>query len=88
MRGLPDWVLRCRERGTSVYVKNGRYYLYRATSVWDKERGRPRRVTGEYLGRITPDGLVKPKHARMTEGITVKEFGATSSPSAPTSSRR
>jgi transposase len=46
--------------------------------VWDKERGRPRRVTGEYLGKITPDGLVKPKHARITEGISVKEFGATS----------
>jgi len=77
MNALPDWVLRRKEKGTSVYVKKGKYYLYRVTSVWDKQKGRPRRVTGEYLGKITREGLVKPRHVRIAEGITVKEFGAT-----------
>ncbi len=77
MHRFPDWVLKRKEKGTMVAVRNGNYYLYRVTSVWDREKGRPKKLTGEYLGRITPEGLVKPKHVRMTEGITVKEFGAT-----------
>jgi hypothetical protein len=77
MPRLPDWALKHRERGTAVYVRKGKYYLYRVTSRWDVERGRPKKVTGEYLGRITPEGLVRPKRERMLEGITVKEYGAT-----------
>jgi len=77
MRRFPDWVLKQREKGTAVYVRNDKYYLYKVKSVWDREKGRPKKVTGEYLGRLTPEGLVRPRHERLVEGITVKEFGAT-----------
>jgi transposase len=77
MHRFPDWVLKRKEKGTMVAVRNGKYYLYSVTSVWDREKGRPRKLTGEYLGKITPDGLVKPRHVRMAEEITVKEYGAT-----------
>jgi transposase len=58
---------------------NNRYYLYKVKSVWDPRKGRARKVTEKYLGKITPEGLIKPKHKRVLEGlkeITVKEFGA------------
>ena len=77
MRKLPDWVLKHRVKGTEIGVRNGNYYLYRIKSVWDSEKGRPRKITEKYLGKITPDGLVKPKHERIAEDITVREFGAT-----------
>lgn len=37
----------------------GRYYLYKVSSVYDPRKKRARKVSGEYLGRVTPDGLRK-----------------------------
>ncbi|MCL7411847.1 MAG: hypothetical protein M8350_08630, partial [Methanosarcinaceae archaeon] len=34
---------------------NGHYYIYHATSEWDKEKKNPHKVT-EYIGKITIDG--------------------------------
>lgn len=79
MTTLPDWVKKYQEKGTqAVRIKNN-YYLYKITSIWDPQKGRARKVTEKYLGKITPDGIVKPKQERIIEGlneITVKEFGA------------
>lgn len=39
-----------------------------------------RKITGRFLGKITRDGLIKPKHEQVLESlkdITVKEYGAT-----------
>ena len=36
----------------------GNYYLCRVSSVWDSKRGRARKISGEYLGRMTKQGLV------------------------------
>jgi transposase len=77
---LPVWVRKHKVKGTEVRNFDGKYYLYKIHSVRDKEKGRPKKVTDKYLGRITPDGLIKPKHERVLEGlkdITVKEYGAT-----------
>lgn len=76
---LPDWVARYKEKGTQVVKINNHYYLYKVKSVWDARKGRARKVTERYLGKVTPEGLIKPKHERVIEGlkdITVKEFGA------------
>lgn len=79
---LPDWVKKYKKAGTAVEVHGNHYYLRRIGSVWDKEKGRARKVSGEYLGKITVDGLIPPKYERvrrsMTGGnVTVREFGAT-----------
>ena len=79
MTNHPDWVKKYQEKGTQAVKIKDNYYLYKITSVWDPKKGRARKVTEKYLGKITPDGIVKPKQERIIEGlnnITVKEFGA------------
>ncbi len=82
MQRVPEWVRRQRVKGTEVKTAaGGAYYLYKVTSVWDPAKGRARKITERYLGRITPDGLMKPKQERLLESlkeISVKEFGASS----------
>lgn len=76
----PDWVLKHKKKGTEVRKMGENYYLYKIRSEWDKEKKRPKKITEKYLGKITPEGLIKPKHERMAElaeNITVKEYGAT-----------
>jgi len=75
----PDWVYRYREKGTAVMRRGDNYYLYRVRSVWDRERGRAHMKTEKYLGKITPDGLVRPRRELLLERIkhvSVKEYGA------------
>ena len=76
--GYPDWVQRHKTPGTNISCIRGKYYLYAVSSVWDKEKKRARKVTDEYLGRITEGGLVPPKRrlAKAPDSITVKEYGA------------
>jgi transposase len=79
MATLPDWVKKYQEKGTQAVRIKENYYLYKIKSVWDPKKGRARKVTEKYLGKITPDGIIKPKQERIIEGlnsITVKEFGA------------
>ena len=63
----PEWVEKQRRPGTNISCIRGKYYLYEASSVWDKEKGRARKVTGKYLGRITEDGLIPPKEKKPDE---------------------
>jgi len=75
----PDWVLKQKSKGTLIMRRGDKYYLYRVTSKWNPEKKRAQMKTGEYLGRITPDGLIEPKAKRMLkrlENISVKEYGA------------
>lgn len=77
---LPVWVRKHKVKGTEVRNFDGKYYLYKVHSVRDRKKGRPKKVTDKYLGRITPEGLIKPKHERVLDDmkdITVKEYGAT-----------
>jgi hypothetical protein len=82
MSELPEWVKRQKVKGTEVRrMASGAYYLYKVTSVWDPTKGRARKITEGFLGRLTPEGLVKPKRERILDGlreISVKEFGASS----------
>lgn len=78
---FPDWVLRYREKGTEVKRINGRYYLYKVRGEYDASAGVSRKVSEAYLGKLTPDGLVKPKQERTLEAmkeVSVKEYGASS----------
>lgn len=75
----PDWVLKEKKKGTEVVHRNGKYYLYKISSVWNKEKGRAQKVTLGYLGRITEDkGLIPPKRrGSYKDGeVSAKEYGA------------
>ena len=86
MKRTPKAILKFREKGTVIKKIGNNYYLYKARSVWDRDKGRSRLVTEKYLGKVTEEeGLIKPRHERAFEemnasggrSITVKEFGAT-----------
>lgn len=74
----PDWVIKQKRKGTNISCINGRYYLYAVGSVWNKEKGRAQKITQEYLGRITENGLIpaKSKTIKIETPVTVKEYGA------------
>ena len=72
-KDYPDWVLRQKTKNTEIREIKGHYYLYRIANVWDKERKRHRKITVEYLGAITPEGLVK---RSATASVSPVEFGA------------
>jgi len=77
----PEWVMKFKGKGMHVQKKGDVYYLYKVHSKWSREKGRAQLITDEYLGRITPDGLIEPKVKRMMkryEQISVKEYGASS----------
>lgn len=59
--------------------RDDRHYLYRVSSKWNSERKRSQLKRGEYLGRITLDGLMEPKVRRIMhryDQISVKEYGS------------
>lgn len=79
MVSYPDWVLKHKTKGTEIRKIGQRYYLYKITSRWNKEKKRPVKVTLGFLGTITQTGLVKPRTIRLAESlehITIKEYGA------------
>ncbi|MGB9815927.1 hypothetical protein [Caldisericum sp.] len=38
------------------------YYVYRVSSIYDREKKRAKKISGEYIGRITMNGLEKRSH--------------------------
>lgn len=76
----PDWVLKHKKKGTLIMKRDDRYYLYRVSSHWNREKKRAQLKTEEYLGRIMPEGLIEPKAKRIMrryDQISVKEYGST-----------
>ncbi len=76
----PDWVTKCKEKGTEIRRFSGRYYLYKIKSI--RKNGKVKKLTLGYLGKITEQGLIKSKVEQIVEkitggNITVKEYGAT-----------
>ena len=75
MTQFPDWVLKHKTKGIAIEHRNGRYYATRVTSVWDPEKHRARKITQEYLGVVTPEGIIPPKHKRPKKVTGVIEAG-------------
>lgn len=69
MADLPDWVEEHKETGMEIRERSGNYYAYKVTSEWDPEKGRAQKITEGYLGKVTPEGIVPPKHKRKPESI-------------------
>ena len=75
---FPEWVERQKTRGLEIKEIRGNYYVYERKSRWDPKKKKAVKVTGEYLGKLTPDGLV-PKRKRIEADMPVfsYEYGAT-----------
>lgn len=77
---MPDWVLKHELPSTQIIKIGKNYYLYKITSKWDPKKRRSQKITEKYMGKITKEGIVPPKHIRVKEmykQISVKEYGAT-----------
>ncbi len=75
----PDWALKHKIKGTELRKIGSNYYLYKIKHEWDKKKKESKKITEKFLGRITEEGLIKPKHERLADSIknvSVKEFGA------------
>lgn len=66
MPGLPDWVQKHKQKGVAIEKRGDRYYASRVTSAWNPEKGRSQKKTLEYLGVVTPEGIVPPRPKRPT----------------------
>lgn len=60
-RDFPEWVLKHKKKGVAIEKRGDSYYASQVTSVWDPKKKRAQKKTLEYLGKITPNGLVPPK---------------------------
>ena len=68
-----EWIEEQKRRGTKcMEVKKigNNYYVYRSTTYWDKKE-KKRKKRSEYVGKLTPEGLVEKKEKR----VTVKQYG-------------
>lgn len=78
---IPDWVLKYKQPGTQIVMIRDNYYLYKIRSKWDPEKKRAQKITERYIGKITKEGIIPPKHIRVRETykhVSVKEYGASS----------
>lgn len=57
----PEWVEKFRKSGFEIKHIKDYYYLYKYKTVYNKDKKKPQKVSGEYLGRITENGLVSKK---------------------------
>ncbi|TAG51362.1 MAG: hypothetical protein EAZ27_13675 [Cytophagales bacterium] len=74
----PDWVLVHKVKGTEIRKFGQKYYLYKVSAFWDKEKKKSRKKTICLLGRITEQGLLASKPRLSPEKanqITVLESG-------------
>ena len=62
---MEKWILdilkqerKMRKIPLEVKELNKNFYLYRSTTVWNKEEGKIKKVS-EYIGRITPNGVIE-----------------------------
>lgn len=66
-------------KGSEIKFINGNYYLYKVSSRWNKEKKRAEKISGEFIGRITPEGLLTRSTGTpqiLAKSVSVKEYGA------------
>jgi len=79
MASIPEWAKKQRLKNTEIKEIGGKYYLQRVSSVWDKEKKRAKKISGEYLGVLTQEGLIPAKKKMVSTEVNYcsKEYGAT-----------
>ena len=90
MSNLPDWVLKYKEKGTTIRKINNKYYKYKVHSERREGKSYPVLVQDELLGTITEDGFVPSKrkfivpsdlevrtlYSFQNEGIFIERYGS------------
>ena len=69
----PDWALAHRRPGTELRKIKGHYYLYAVSSKWDKINKRSKKITGNIIGKITPEGELIPSKRRTKNPSKIKK---------------
>lgn len=72
---MPLWALKHKKKGTQITKIKDNFYLYKVKSKWDKDTKKSKKITEEYLGKLTPEGLILPKHKRELNLECPKEYG-------------
>jgi transposase len=68
----PAWATRHRDKGMELRLINGKYYLYEYKTVYDKEKKKPKKISGGLIGSITEqDGLI-PSPKRVLKAAAVQ----------------
>ena len=65
MAVLPEWVKKYKTKGVEIRVSGSNYYAYGMSSKWNPKKKRADKITGEYLGVVTREGIVKPRSMGM-----------------------
>lgn len=67
----PEWVLKHKKKGIAIEKRGAKFYATKVKSVWDKKKKRAQKKTLEYLGVVTPKGIIpsKSKQPIKFEGI-------------------
>ncbi len=78
---IPENIKKHRPPGCEIKFIGGHYYVYKATSKWDKVTKRPKKISGQLLGKIVPEeGFIPSGKATLKKAIetppAVREFGA------------
>ena len=61
----PQWVFDQKEKGTEIHARQSGYFKYRVTCKYDPTTKKRKKITGEYLGKLSPEGLIPPKYKRV-----------------------
>ena len=72
---LPPWVQKHKNKNVEIKKIGENYYAYKIKSIWDKKINRARKITEEYLGKITQENLIPPKHKRDLKLESIKDYG-------------
>jgi len=63
---LPEWVLKHKKKHVAIEKRGNSYYATRISSKWNPVKKRSEKLTVEYLGVITPEGLIPSKSKRTS----------------------
>lgn len=75
MAEKPDWVRGLdRPRGIETRRMRGKWRLCERSWRYDPKTGRSRKVSGRYLGKITPEGLVPSAGRDCGPSANVNQF--------------
>jgi transposase len=73
---FPEWVQCQRKTGYEIKMIKDKYYMYKRGSRWDPVKKKSVKKTGEYIGAVTPDGIVPPKRLAADSPVFSLECGA------------
>jgi len=74
----PEWVNAQKKTGFEIKKIGSRFYMYKRESKWDKEKKKAVKTTGEYIGVVTPSGIVpSKKREHESKPVFSLEYGAT-----------